>query len=386
MSKTISSFLSAARGLIFSPIKNDLLNFIIDNTEYSEEEIQIPELKFERLNVASNLEKKKNELMKLVSNNLFLEDLGEANNRGNPIEENMRELLKNSLSPDESLFLQAFSQYKNIDISSFRSKKFPGDPKVAFKVLFNNEFVQGIGGPYRQLFSDISRELNNDLLLLTKTKNNLDQKGEFKDKFTVNNGYDGVNALEQFEFLGVLMGICVRTGVHLSLDLCSVVWKMMVDERITGEDINQFDEGLYNLIKTLYFEESSSSDSKKKEGEKEINTSEVIEKQEENEEKQEENVLLYCTYLTDGTEKNLVENGNKKELIISQATRKEKIDYIKLLMNVRLNESINQINAIKKGLSKMIPLSLLKLLTASDLERLVCGVREIDIKLLKENT
>ena len=85
--------------------------------------------------------------------------------------------------------------------------------------------------------SDISKELNEYLPLIIETQNNINQKGEFKDLYTINPSYNGINALEQYEFLGVLMGICIRTGVHLTLDLCSLVWKQIVNEKINLEDI-----------------------------------------------------------------------------------------------------------------------------------------------------
>jgi hypothetical protein len=138
------------------------------------------------------------------------------------------------LKNEESIFLQAYEQSQDIDVAFFRSKKMPGDPHVAFKVDFKGELVQGIAGPYRQCFSDVSAELQNTeqsktLRLLMPTSNNLAGKGEFKDKYTFSPSYSTNTALNHYEFLGVLMGICIRTGVHLTLDLCSLIWKKIVN-------------------------------------------------------------------------------------------------------------------------------------------------------------
>lgn len=138
------------------------------------------------------------------------------------------------LKSEESVFLQAHDQSKIIDPAFFRSKKLPGDPHISFKVEFKGELVQGIGGPYRQFFSDISAELqskeNNGraLKLIHPTSNNMASRGEYKDKFTFTPSYNNNTALMHYEFLGVLMGICIRTGVHLTLDLCSLIWKKLV--------------------------------------------------------------------------------------------------------------------------------------------------------------
>ena len=124
-------------------------------------------------------------------------------------------------------FLQVFNQFQKIDIACLRSKKIDRD-HIGFKIEYLNEFVQGISGPYRQFFSDISEELqNNDkLTLLIPTQNNLNKKGEFKDKFTLNNKS---TEYSQFEFLGTLMGICIRTGVYLTINLTSLIWKKIIN-------------------------------------------------------------------------------------------------------------------------------------------------------------
>lgn len=35
--------------------------------------------------------------------------------------------------------------------------------------------------------------------------------------------------LELFEFLGLLMGCCIRTGVHISVDMPKLFWKSLVE-------------------------------------------------------------------------------------------------------------------------------------------------------------
>ena len=47
------------------------------------------------------------------------------------------------------------------------------------------------------------------------------------------------------------MGICIRTGVYLTINLTSLIWKKIINQRITDFDIKMFDEGLYNLNNIL---------------------------------------------------------------------------------------------------------------------------------------
>ena len=66
------------------------------------------------------------------------------------------------------------------------------------------------------------------LRLLHPTSNNIAKLGEFKDKFTLTPGYNSNVAINHYEYLGLLMGIGIRTGVFLTLDLCTLVWKKLV--------------------------------------------------------------------------------------------------------------------------------------------------------------
>jgi len=66
------------------------------------------------------------------------------------------------------------------------------------------------------------------LRLLHPSSNNQGQRGDFKDKFVFTPGYNNNMALNHYEFLGILIGICIRTGTHLTLDLCSIMWKKIV--------------------------------------------------------------------------------------------------------------------------------------------------------------
>lgn len=53
---------------------------------------------------------------------------------------------------------------------------------------------------------------------------------------------------------------------------------------------------------------------------------------------------------------------------------------------MRLNEFKRQIEAIRRGLSLIIPEGLLNLLTWRELETMVCGKPILDVELLRQNT
>jgi len=96
------------------------------------------------------------------------------------------------------------------------------------------------------------------------------------------------------------------------------------------EDIREFDEGLLEQINFL-----------------------------KNEIDQEtfENSLnkTYCIELTDNSLFELIQGGNEKKVNFD-----DRFTYMKLLIKARLTESDTQIAAIKRGLCKIVPYSLIK--------------------------
>lgn len=58
------------------------------------------------------------------------------------------------------MFSMAHDQLQDMDLGLLRPKKPLGaEPHIAFEIVFKNEHVVGEGGPYRQFFADVSKEL-----------------------------------------------------------------------------------------------------------------------------------------------------------------------------------------------------------------------------------
>jgi E3 ubiquitin-protein ligase HECTD3 len=54
-----------------------------------------------------------------------------------------------------------------------------------------------------------------------------------------------------YEFLGALIGMCVRSGILMSLNLPGFVWKQLTDEELTINDLNEIDELAVKQINEL---------------------------------------------------------------------------------------------------------------------------------------
>jgi len=188
---TLSAFLSSSNNLCLSNVKFDLRHLILEKTAVARE--NTPKLVFDRLRMAEG-----------------------------KIDADAKE------KATDFIYGQAFEQAKSLDFAHLRPTKPHGaEPHLSFMVVFRGEHVVGEGGPYRQFFADISKELQTVrtlsaqkvLNLLTRTPNNKGEATLGKDRWTISPRCSSSNDLSRFRFLGVLMGICIRTGSNLTLDL-----------------------------------------------------------------------------------------------------------------------------------------------------------------------
>ncbi|KAG3254992.1 hypothetical protein PI124_g515 [Phytophthora idaei] len=263
--------------------------------------------------------------------------------------------------PRRSLFASTMKQLSAISPSLLRAKRPTGasDPFVSFIVIFAGENVVGEGGPYRQLFNDISNELlasGNPLFI--PTQNNVMKAGEFRERYMPKPSSTSKELLQMFEFVGILMGCCLRTGVRLNLRLAPLVWKMLVKQNLVLTDLESVDYSLCESLKFLEELASAPSD--------------------------DPNEVLYdsfTTTLSDGTVVELKTGG--QQLSVTKANAKE---YIRLVKATRLQECKPQVDAMLRGLGKIVPVQLLQLCVWSELQQWVSGSLEIDVNLLKRHT
>jgi other hect domain ubiquitin protein ligase E3 len=257
----------------------------------------------------------------------------------------------------DSVFLKAFEQMKDFNPALFRIPKPRGaDPFIAFQVVFKGELVVGEAGPYRQFFADISRDLQSDrtLGLFCPSVNNKERLGTSRDRFVIVPSTTSAHQLQLFEFLGVLMGCCVRTGTRLILDLPSFLWKPLVGQNLRLEDLQSIDYPACEMMKLV---ESAGLD--------------LFEESFEN----------FCARLSDETIVDLKPNGR-----FIPVTYENKNEFISKLLQCRFQESQKQCEAMRKGLSRLVPSGMLNLVTWKQLENWVCGKPLVDLELLKRHT
>ena len=89
----------------------------------------------------------------------------------------------------------------------------------------------------------------------------------------------------------------------------------------------------------------------------------------------------FTTRDTSGRTLELVTGGSSIMLTYRNAP-----EYAKLVEQIRLNEGQVIYEWLRKGMSAVIPLSILNLFTWKQVENLVCGAPDIDVNKLKEKT
>eukprot|EP00347_Sterkiella_histriomuscorum_P020695 403336831 len=383
---TLSAYMSFTRNLCLMNVKFDLRHLILEKTSATRE--HAPKLYFERL--------------KLAYRNREFEEaaagIGQGDDsRGSPQRQNERNGGDNHASgPGDAnnkkdkrqmdfMFIQAYEQIKDMDLAQLRPKKPSGaEPHLSFHIIFRGEHVVGEGGPYRQFFADISQELqpagnqgtnnngeagsnnnaggnggqtsqNKMLNLLYPSANNRSGSNIGKGKFVLSPSRNTSQDLSLFEFLGILMGVCIRTGAHLNLDLPQFVWKQLVGQKLNHEDLIEIDIGFWKLLSFMV------SANKKLYDESIFET--------------------WSVTLSDETLLELREQGKE-----TRVEYEDRLDYVKQAIKARLSECSLQCEAIKRGISKIVPEALLNMVTYNELDTWVCGKNTVDVDLLKRHT
>ncbi|ETO31097.1 HECT domain and RCC1-like domain-containing protein [Reticulomyxa filosa] len=304
----------------------------------------------------------------------------------------------------ESNFGFGYQQLSRVDESQLRPPKPQGaDPFVAFVLDLIGQFVEGDTGPYRQYFNDVSSELQSpesylfqltpngrkpqlDLmnkdkyvirpshpnLLLSATQGTEESNGGIggadktkqgvREGLNIQSAKDSANLKEEqfgmFEFLGKLIGMCLRTGVKLNLSLPAFFWKPLVGVSCGQRDLYEIDTTLCKGLEEIW----NYPVERKHEFENEVKET-------------------FMTTLSDMTLVELKPNGS--DIPVTFENRRE---YVSLVYQVRLNEHMPHVECIRQGIHKIVPIHLLTLFTWEELERLICGIPDINIDLLRRHT
>uniref|UniRef100_A0A8C9RA53 E3 ubiquitin-protein ligase HERC2 n=1 Tax=Scleropages formosus TaxID=113540 RepID=A0A8C9RA53_SCLFO len=225
-------------------------------------------------------------------------------------------------------------------------------PHRVWKVKFVGESVDDCGGGYSESIAEMCEELQNGLTpLLIVTPNGRDESGANRDCFLLNPAAKSPLHINMFRFLGVLLGIAIRSGSPLSLNLAEPVWKQLAGMNLTIADLSEVDKDFIPGL--MYIRDNEA-------------TSEEFEAM----------TLPFTVPSASGQD---IQLSSK----YSHITLENRTEYVRLAINYRLHEFDEQVSAVREGMARVVPVPLLSLFTGYELETMVCGSPDIPLHLLK---
>ena len=292
-----------------------------------------------------------------------------------------------------SMLCRAYQQLRHVSPALLRPPRPQGtEPFYAFELVFSGEHVVGEGGPWRQFFTDVANELQDTEgfsfsgisaaepsaslagipvaigstvqavsgnPLLIPCPNAVAKVGFNRDSFLFRPSSNSAAMLELFEFLGMLFGWCLRTGVRLPLQLPSFVWKPLVNEPLSKLDLDDVDHETVQMLQFIDECDAVSFDEFCLGRSYNPSASEASPILEESAE------LTFSCRLSDRSTVDLVLQGSTRLV-----TFEERKEFTALFLSARLNEHQLQVDAVRRGISRVIPIQVLNLLTWQ-----VCGAQ-----------
>lgn len=234
-------------------------------------------------------------------------------------------------------------------------------PSRAWKVKLVGEGADDAGGVFDDTITEMCQELTTGIVpLLIPTPNAINDEGFNRDKFLLNPELTTQQHLQWFKFLGVLFGIAMRTRKPLPLALAPLIWKLLVGEPATIEDLEETDSMYVQSLRCIRDLHHGNEIN-------ETNFHDVI--------PLETFEGISCT----GKLMAVVCGGQNIPLTFAN-----RLQYYEEVVRFRLQEFDLQVAAVREGMAGIIAVPLLSLVTHEHMEQLVCGVAQISIPSLKK--
>eukprot|EP00941_MAST-03F_sp_MAST-3F-sp1_P003112 g3112.t1 len=247
-----------------------------------------------------------------------------------------KELGESSVESSRCIFVQALD--KLYDVKPEKLRGINGTQH--FKVKISGQDGVDAGGLYRDTLTSFLEDLFSPTLnLFLKSPNAKQGEGLYRNCYIPNSRERNPKSLVAFRVVGRLAGIALRTKIHLPFQLPRFIWERLLGENVTNklESLSTFDFSSARLLRDI--RDCSSA-----------------------------------TNFNDFFEGNVP---------VPYPVRKK---YVEQELNARLFEFDLQLDAMKRGLFEIVPARALKLYSGSQLEVLVAGEEEIDIRVLKKHT
>jgi hypothetical protein len=222
--------------------------------------------------------------------------------------------------------------------------------------------TQDEGGLFRACTRDICMELQSSTLPLLVPSPNAALGVEGRDRWlptpTVRGTLSDTAVREQYKFMGALMGAAARGASFMELDLAPAVWKKILGETLTVDDLSNFDERIVQYLNNLVAMSEAEWDAA---------------------------LVRWRIRNAAGRIVVLSPAGSDEASNLVPFTQRD--EYIAAALALRLGEFDEPIAQIKAGLGEVVPVrNGMGLMGWRELEQRVCGEPRIDLDLLKSIT
>lgn len=227
------------------------------------------------------------------------------------------------------------------------------------KVQFKGEGGEDAGGLYREALDAVAQELHSKAVpLFVPCPNAIAEVGDNRDAWILNPRATTPECIRALAFVGQLMGLALRTGDLLPLNLAAFTWKGVVGDERKREDIRSVDIFADKHLAILGGEKQPDEDAIAAMG-----------------------ALQFVYPDVTGEEVELIEGGVDVSVTADNAS-----EFARLLLHNRLNFDQLQLQALRRGLATVVPIRFIRLWAWRDLQERVCGVAEVDLELLQRHT
>ena len=221
------------------------------------------------------------------------------------------------------------------------------------------------GGPYRDSITCLSSDIcSTRLPLFILCPNGRTDSGSNRDRWIPNVFPPNKSILnrtkKQYRFVGQLLGMAIRQKSYLDLKFPLLLWKQLVRDRLTYDDIEAIDTQSFTMINEV---------ERMMEQPDEDLLSSIFDE------------LRFEVVSSSGEIFEMIPGGHSIPVTMMNFS-----EYSEHYRQYRLHEFVRQIECIRQGLYSVVPGFFLSLFTAHQLEEAVCGKGEIDVPLLKRHT
>jgi hypothetical protein len=197
-----------------------------------------------------------------------------------------------------------------------------------------------------------------------------------KGVFIPNPAETSRQALTQYEAMGILIGLAVRTGKPQAFKFSSYTWKRLLGRRPTVHDVRVFDKRFADIVARLQLTAESSSDDPY-----EVIPSLVGQ-------------VPLSVRRSDGVSIALPQPASARHPSAAAgaapgcvtACRAAILEHCSNAIEARAAEHERAFEAMRRGLGRVIPLSAIRLLTWREFEILACGENEIDVERMQRHS